>query len=193
MLIGSGWRGDAPLLDPMCGSGTVAIEGALLARGRAPGAGREFAFMRWPDFDRAAWSELVGRAEQEAPTGAIPPIQASDRDAGATAAALANAERAGVAGDVEITTRALSAVAPPPHPGWVVSNPPYGVRVGEADRVRNLYAQLGKVVRAKCGGWTLALLSADRAMERQVGMELQEAFRTINGGIPVRLAVGRVP
>jgi len=205
MLTGSGWRAQAPLLDPMCGSGTVAIEGALLARGIAPGlthprpadgghpAGtRRFAFMNWPDFDEGAWRALVDDARERAATGAIVPIQASDRDAGAVAAALANAERAGVAGDVEITTRALSAIEPPGGPGWVVTNPPYGVRVGEADRVRNLYAQLGKVVRASCPGWTLALLSADRAMERQIGVELEEAFRTTNGGIPVRLVVGRV-
>jgi putative N6-adenine-specific DNA methylase len=193
MLMASGWRGDAPLLDPMCGSGTLAIEGALLARGRAPGVGRSFAFMRWPGFDEGAWSELVERARQGVRTGSIAPIQASDRDAGATAAALANAARAGVAGDIEITTRALSAIEPPPGAGWVVTNPPYGVRVGEADRVRNLYAQLGKVVRAECPGWTLALLTADRAMERQVGVPLHEALRTVNGGIPVRLAVGKVP
>jgi len=154
------------------------------AIGGHPAGTRRFAFMNW----RA----LVDDARERAATGAIVPIQASDRDAGAVAAALANAERAGVAGDVEITTRALSAIEPPGGPGWVVTNPPYGVRVGEADRVRNLYAQLGKVVRASCPGWTLALLSADRAMERQIGVELEEAFRTTNGGIPVRLVVGRV-
>jgi putative N6-adenine-specific DNA methylase len=121
------------------------------------------------------------------------PIQASDRDAGATAAARANAERAGVAGDVEITTRPLSAVEPPPGPGWLVTNPPYGVRVGDVDRLRNLYAQLGKVARARCPEWTLALLSASRELERQVGMPFEEAFHTANGGIPVRLVVGQVP
>ena len=193
MLVGSGWRGQAPLLDPMCGSGTLAVEAALLARRIAPGLGRRFAFMEWPGFDEARWeAELDDAARGAAPRSPVP-IQASDRDAGATAATLANAERAGVAGDVEVATRSLSAVEPPPGPGWLVSNPPYGVRVGEADRLRNLYAQLGNVARARCPEWTLALLSASRELERQVRVPFVEAFRTANGGIPVRLVVGQVP
>jgi len=193
MLLGSGWRGQAPLLDPMCGSGTLAVEAALLARGIAPGLGREFAFMGWPGFDEARWEAELDKAGRRAAPRSPVPIQASDRDAGATAAARANAERAGVAGDVEITTRPLSAVEPPPGPGWLVTNPPYGVRVGDVDRLRNLYAQLGKVARARCPEWTLALLSASRELERQVGMPFEEAFHTANGGIPVRLVVGQVP
>ena len=75
----------------------------------------------------------------------------------------------------------------------MVINPPYGVRVGERDPLRNLYAALGRTLRARSPGWTLALLSPDRALEGQVGIPLDEALRTSNGGIPVRLVVGRVP
>ena len=204
MLMASEWRGDAPLLDPMCGSGTIVIEGALLARGVAPGlaapAGggrtRRFAFTAWPGFDGARWDAEVAEAER-ARAGrrgaAIPVIQGSDRDAGGTAAALANTARAGVAGDVEIATRPISAVEPPAGaPGWLVSNPPYGVRVGEGDRLRNLYAQLGKVARQRCPGWTVALLMAAGGLERETGIRFHELLRTANGGIPVRLLAGRV-
>ncbi len=195
-LLGSGWDGRSPLLDPMCGSGTLAIEGALIARGIAPGLAhrespRRYAFMEWPEFDAGRWRAVVDEAEAAArPSGEVP-IVASDRDAGAVAAAEANAERAGVRGDLDLSVRALSAVAPPAGPGWLVTNPPYGARVGESDALRDLYAALGKVVRGRMDGWTVALLSADRRLEAQVGLRFAEAFHTSNGGIPVRLVVGR--
>ena len=118
-------------------------------------------------------------------------IIASDRDAGAITAARENAERAGVAGDIELSVRPISAVELPEDPGWVVSNPPYGLRVGESDTLRNLYAQLGKIMRDRAHGYRLALLSADENLEAQLRLELAEVFRTSNGGIPVRLVVGR--
>lgn len=192
-LLSSGWTGGAPLLDPMCGSGTIPIEGALIARRIAPGLRRRFTFERWPDFDAALWRAVVAEAESSVLPASPVRITGSDRDAGAIEAALANAERAGVAGDVELDRRALSAIEPPPGVGWLVSNPPYGVRVGERDRLRNLYAQLGKVVRARCAGWQVALVSADAALERQTGLRLRALLRTSNGGIPVRIVAGVVP
>ncbi|HEX6910691.1 MAG TPA: hypothetical protein VF142_09850 [Longimicrobium sp.] len=199
MLLGSGWDDTAPLVDAMCGSGTIPIEGALLARRIPPGLAhptrepRAFAFTAWPDFDARLWRTVVDRAREEILPASPVPILGSDRDEGAIAAATANAERAGVADDVDFSARAVSAIEPPPGPGWMVINPPYGVRVGERDPLRNLYAALGRTLRARCPGWTLALLSPDAGLERQVGIPLEEALRTSNGGIPVRLAVGRVP
>jgi putative N6-adenine-specific DNA methylase len=194
LLLGAGWDGTTALVDPLCGSGTVAIEGALIARRMAPGARRRFAFMDWPGFDAPVWSEILERAEAGVLPAAPSPILASDRDAGATEAARANAERAGVAGDVAIATQALSHAEPPAgaQTGLVAANPPYGVRVGEQDRLRNLYAQLGKLLDARFGGWRVALLSADRVLEGHVGLPLAEALRTSNGGIPVRVVVGEV-
>ncbi len=193
LLLASGWDGIGPLIDPMCGAGTIAIEAALLARHRAPGLGRSFAFERWPELDGDAWCTALATArEQERPSPRVV-IHASDRDAGATTAAQANADRASVADAIEITTRAISAIAPPAGPGWLVTNPPYGVRVGDRDRLRNLYAQLGNVARAKCPGWTVAFLSADRALTRQTQLPLTAHLRTTNGGIPIEAVVGRVP
>jgi putative N6-adenine-specific DNA methylase len=190
MVMASGWDASAPLLDPLCGAGTIAIEAALLARGRPPGFSREFAFMRWPEFDRAAWKRV--RARVKIVTGTVVPIMASDRDAGATAATVANAERAGVAGDIEVTTRALSAIEPPAGPGWLVTNPPYGERVGDPAAIRDLYARLGQVALAKCPGWTVALLVSNLRMSRATGLVLTERLRSTNGGIPIALVVGRV-
>jgi len=193
LLEAAGWDGSGPLVDPMCGSGTIVIEGALTARGVAPGAKRRFAVERWPGVPPTlgAWvrTQLAGR-------GAItelPPIVGSDRDEGAIRAATSNAERAGVRPDLALEVRTLSAAEfPATGRGFVVTNPPYGIRVGEADRVRNLWARLGQVLRERAPGWRVALLSPDPALERQLGIPLREVARTTNGGIPVRLVVGEV-
>lgn len=192
-LMASGWRTDAPLLDPMCGAGTIAIEGAMMARRMAPGLARDFAFRHWPGFDAALWARQLDEARAMVLPDAPAPIQGSDRDAGAIDAARANAERAGVTGDIELTRRALSAIEPPEAAGWLVTNPPYGARMGDKSALRDLYAQLGNVARRKCAGWTLAMLSADAPLERQVGVPLAPVLRTRNGGIPVRIMRGVVP
>jgi putative N6-adenine-specific DNA methylase len=190
MLLGAEWDPARPLLDPMCGSGTIGVEAAMMARGMAPGIGRKFAFEDWPSHDAPAWARVLDDARGSVRSRAPGPILASDRDAGAVAAAVANASRAGVRDDIEVSERPLSAVEFPPAPGWIVSNPPYGMRVGESSPLRNLYAQLGNILRGRAKGYLLALLSADRALDAQMGLELREVFRTSNGGIPVRLVTG---
>ena len=193
LLAASAWDCVSPLVDPLCGSGTIPIEGALRARGLAPGAHRTFAAERWPGVSRTLGdrvrAELAERARAESPVR----IVCSDRDAGAIEAARANAERAGVAADIDFSVRSLSAAEFPTEArGWVVSNPPYGVRVGDADRVRDLWAQLGHVLRERARGWRVALLSPDPALERQLRIPLSVVAQTTNGGIPVRLVVGEV-
>lgn len=195
LLLASGWSPGTPLVDPFCGSGTLAIEGAMLARRIAPGVGRPFALERWPGIDAV----LVARVRDEArgrQLATVPaPIIASDRDAGAVDAARANAERAGVSADIAFTVRAVSHLAPPDDvaaPGTIVTNPPYGVRVGDGE-LRNLYARTGAVLRERFAGWRLAIVSADRRLTGQLGIPLTDAVRTSNGGIPVTFAVGEVP
>jgi putative N6-adenine-specific DNA methylase len=192
ILAGSGWSGIAPLVDPMCGSGTIPIEAALLARRIPPGIARRFAFMQWPGFDVDRWENLLRGARARMLPRAPVPIIGSDRDAGAIAASAANADRAGVAGDIEWRRAAISAIAPPPGPGWIVTNPPYGVRVGERRRLRDLFAQLGNVARRCCAGWEVAFLASHPELERQTALELAVRFTTENGGIRVRLVQGRV-
>ena len=192
MLAGAGWDGAAPMVDPMCGSGTIPIEAALLARRVPPGMARRFAFMRWPGFDQSAWEQLVRQARERMLHRAPVPILGSDRDAGAVAASAANAERAGVAGDIQWRRAAISAMAPPPGRGWIITNPPYGVRVGERRELRDLYAQLGNVARRCCPGWGVAFLAAHPELERQTGLEPAARFTTENGGIRVRLVQGTV-
>jgi putative N6-adenine-specific DNA methylase len=114
----------------------------------------------------------------------------SDRDAGAIAAAMANAERADVTGDVDFEQATVSELPSADGTGLIVTNPPYGVRVGERDTLRNLYATLGTVLRERRPTWSLAMLSAAPVLDAQLKMKLREVWRTTNGGIPVRLVVG---
>lgn len=193
MLLAVGYDGSVPLMDPMCGAGTIAIEAALIARRIAPGINRSFACERWPGALVEKFAELRAKARAETVARAAFPIVASDRDAGGATATLANAERAEVAGDIEVRRGALSGIAPPAGDGLLLTNPPYGVRASSGSEVRNLYAQLGNVARAKCAGWTLAFLSADRAMDAQLKLPLREALKFKNGGIPVRLMSAAVP
>jgi putative N6-adenine-specific DNA methylase len=193
MLLAVTYDGSVPLMDPMCGAGTIAIEAALIARRIAPGVNRAFSCERWPGAPMKDYAELRAAARAEVLPRTESPIVASDRDAGAAAATLANAERAGVAADIEVRRGALSGITPPTGRGLILTNPPYGVRASAGSEVRNLYAQLGNVARAKCAEWTLAFLSADRAMEAQVKLPLREALRFKNGGIPVRLMRAEVP
>ena len=194
LLEASGWDGVANVVDPLCGSGTIPIEAALVARRIAPGLARSFAMERWPSVSPTLGArvrtELRERQVDRVPSRFV----GSDRDAGAIGGAVANAERAGVTEDVNFLECALSAATfPGPGGGWVVSNPPYGVRVGEAIAVRDLWAQLGNVLRERARGWHVALLSPDPALDRQLRLPMRTVATTRNGGIAVRLIVGVVP
>jgi putative N6-adenine-specific DNA methylase len=188
MLLSSGWNPSMPLLDPLCGSGTIPIEAALIGRRIAPGLHRQFRFERWPGFDPVAWGQLRERAMNGVGLSAPASIVASDRDAGALEAAASNAERAGVSADVELIHRPLSASqAAVGSRGWVITNPPYGVRVGTD--VRNLYSKLGSMMRTELKGWRLGVLTASPELERQLAIPLERMFETKNGGIPISFVV----
>lgn len=199
LLLASGWSPDLPLADPLCGSGTIAVEAATIARRLAPGRHRPHALARWPAFEPGTWASVTGEADAAArPAGSAPPVVARDRDAGAVAATRQNAARAGVGADVDADVAAVSALpealgtrfpvdeeAERPGPtGWVVTNPPWGGRVGGGD-LRDLHAALGAAVRSAPGAWASAVLVADRSLAGHTGLRLHERFRTTSGGVPV--------
>ncbi len=192
LLMATGWDGSAPLLDPFCGSGTIPIEAAMMARHLAPGRSRRFGFMAWPDFNKRLWQKLLEQAEgQKQSAKSI--IQGSDRDAGAVKMARANAERAGVLADIDFSQKAVSAIQPPSTPGFVVTNPPYGVRVRSGHDLRDLFGQFGKVLRRLCPGWNAAILASDPVLLGHTGLSFERRYFFNNGGIPVQLACARVP
>lgn len=198
MLLGAEWTGDTPLVDPLCGAGTIPIEAAMIARRIAPGRMRaereEFAIATWPELAPGTIARHAAEARGNELPEARVPIVGSDRDAGAIEAATANAARAGVSADVSFVRRALSAAEPVGHvPGLLVANPPYGVRLNDGADVRNIYAQLGKVAHFTFPGWRVGVLSPDRGLDSQTRLPLRQSFETSNGGIRVRYLVGASP
>jgi putative N6-adenine-specific DNA methylase len=192
MLLASGWRSNDPLLDPMCGSGTIPIEAALLGRRIPPGLARDFQFMNWKSFDRQFWEEIVRRAKEAILARALT-IKGADRDAGAIRAATSNAERAGVAADIQLAEQPISEslstlTDPEDGEGWVLTNPPYGVRLDENADLRDLYATVGSALSDK-RSWRIGVLTPDAGPARQLGRPLRSRFATQNGGIPVNFLV----
>ena len=192
MVLASGWKSDQPLVDPMCGSGTIPIEAALIARRIAPGLNRGFQFMNWKSFDRRLWDEMLGKAKESTASRSLR-IRGSDRDSGAIESALRNAERAGVGHEVQFSTESVSGAFAALEDvangeGWIITNPPYGVRVGETRDLRNLYATLGKSLIGKLG-WRIGVLAAEGTLADQIRLPMRSRFDTRNGGIPVRYLV----
>jgi len=191
LLIAAGWNKIDPLLDPFCGSGTIPIEAALLAKGIPPGYSRKFAFMLWPNYDKSIWEKLLTTIPKKL-SNELPIIQASDRDAGAIEMSIANAKRAGVEDFIEFNCEAVSSISPPPMPGFMVTNPPYGFRVNSNKDLRNLYAQFGNVTRSHCMNWNIAILCSDLNLLNQTRLKLDTSLRFNNGGIGVYLGKGTV-
>jgi putative N6-adenine-specific DNA methylase len=180
-----------PLVDPMCGSGTIAIEAAARARGLAPGAGRAFAFERWPSHDETIWQKVRSSGENEAPLAA--PIFASDRDAQAVEMARRNAARAGVEGDLRFAVAAFGDGEIPDPPGLVVINPPYGHRLGQRQQAYRLARGLGQTLASRYRGWRAAVLCPDPTFVAAVaaGARRKPAQTHVlrNGGLRVHLGL----
>jgi putative N6-adenine-specific DNA methylase len=186
MLIGAGWTGDRPLVDPFAGSGTIPIEAAMLARRIPPGLARSFACERWPLLAGAGIEAIRNELSSQVRPMSPVPIRAFDRDAGAIAACRANAERAGVLGDLDIAQQPISALELGEVPGALITNPPYGRRIGEAMRLRDLYARLGQLLRRDGAGWMVGVLVAHPQFERQLGLPLEQRFSTVTGAVRIR-------
>lgn len=182
------WDPSTPLIDPMCGAGTLPLEAAALALRRAPGSKRRFAFEDWPTFDAALWQRLKDEARAAELPSLPAPILGSDHDAGAIAAARRNAERAALAPHVRLDRAALAELAPPDGPpGLVLVNPPYGRRVGDPRHLRGLYAELGRLLRTRFSGWRAGVLLADPRLGAALGLTPTSETPLQNGGLRVRL------
>ena len=191
VLMAAGWDINKPILDPFCGSGTIPIEAAMMALNIPPGQKRQYAFMNWPGFQREEWESLLEETYMNVRTEA-PKIFASDRDAGAIQAAKNNAERAGVAKYIEFSCKSVSEITPDGI-GWVVTNPPYGLRVSANKDLRNLYAQFGNILRTKFQGWRIGILCNDLRLLGQLAMKIDASQAFDNGGVTVKLGQTIIP
>ncbi|MDC0717635.1 THUMP domain-containing class I SAM-dependent RNA methyltransferase [Nannocystis bainbridge] len=188
LLAAVGWRPGEPLLDPFCGSGTIAIEAALIAHGKPAGALRDFSCARWPALAAAYPALRKAAASLTQEPCPYAPIVASDRDEGAVAAARANAQRAGVDGAIAFAVRPFAACEPFSARGLLLTNPPYGLRVGRARTLRDLYAHIGHVLRDRFPAWRAALLCPPD-LRVTVGVALRPVLSTRTGGLAVELAL----
>lgn len=156
----SGWRPDLPLLDPMCGSGTILIEAAMMARNIAPGIKREFAAEAWPLIPAAAWTQARESAQAAIlPSGGLI-ISGYDMDEQVIRIARMNADLAGVGDDIQFEHKPLKDLWIDRQYGVMISNPPYGMRLAELQEVNRIYINLHKMFRKKWG-WSVCLLTAD--------------------------------
>ncbi len=196
VLVRAGWpeiaAGGGTLVDPMCGSGTLLVEGALMAADSAPGLLREhWGFTGWLGHDAEVWHALLDEADDRAEAGRdrLGLIAGYDADARAIELARACAKRAGFGGAITFQQRELTALTAPPGalPGLVVTNPPYGVRLGESEALAPLYATLGERLLAEFDGWQAAILTSDDALARATGLRSSAAHTLYNGAIETRL------
>jgi 23S rRNA (guanine2445-N2)-methyltransferase / 23S rRNA (guanine2069-N7)-methyltransferase len=198
MLIRGGWRAlyDAggALVDPMCGSATLLIEGAMIAADAAPGLTRDyFGFLGWRGHDETLWRSLRDAAERRAAEGfrALKPVFfGSDNDPRVLAEAKRNAQEAGVAGFVQLARHDVAHLENPAGgAGLVVCNPPYGERIGEASTLVALYRSLGSRLRIAFVGWHAAIIVADEELGRAIGLPARKRYVLFNGAIECRLLV----
>jgi len=192
VLLASGWDPATAFVDPCCGSGTLAIEAALLARDVAPGLARAFAAERWPVLPLGTFDAARARAAALVRPAAAP-IVAADHLDGAVRATAANAARAGVGDLVEVRRADVADLVPPPGRGALVTNPPYGIRVERGAPLPRLYATIGRVCRERLPGWRVAVLTVPGPLGPALHLPLAPALTTSTGGTRVVLLAGAVP
>ncbi|WP_237064750.1 bifunctional 23S rRNA (guanine(2069)-N(7))-methyltransferase RlmK/23S rRNA (guanine(2445)-N(2))-methyltransferase RlmL [Microbulbifer guangxiensis] len=204
LLLRCGWpeiaAGGGALLDPMCGSGTNLIEGAMMAADFAPGLLREsFGFERWLNHQNDIWLGLREEALARREAGLdreLPEIRGYDADAKVLFAAEANIRRAGLEQHVRVSCRPVSSFKIPSHrpvqTGLVLVNPPYGERLGEQEALRETYAELGRQLKQEFPGWLVGVFTGNPELGFATGLRSHKQYQLYNGSIPSQLLLFRV-
>lgn len=183
----TGWDGSIPLADPMCGSGTIPIEAALVAGRVAPGLQRSFGFQHWLDYDGRLWDRLLAEADSGIRKLPVGLITGCDQDSRALKLASRNAAKAGFEGQLHFFHAALDVFQPEGDSGVVIINPPYGKRLGEEDELKELYCQIGDIMKKRCRGWTGYVLTGNLELAKYIGLKASRRFVLFNGAIECRL------
>ncbi|MDZ7698157.1 MAG: bifunctional 23S rRNA (guanine(2069)-N(7))-methyltransferase RlmK/23S rRNA (guanine(2445)-N(2))-methyltransferase RlmL [Deltaproteobacteria bacterium] len=197
VLIRAGWprmtREHSVMLDPMCGSGTLPIEAALMALDIAPAMKRTyFGFLGWKKHDQDIYATLIKEAVQRAESGRTKSgcrFFGFDRDPDAITQAASNASAAGISRIVRFECGPIKDMKPPEasKPGLLITNPPYGERLGEKNALMQLYRTFGERLRAGFNGWKVSVLTANPELAKQMGIRAGKQYRLYNGALPCRL------
>lgn len=188
----AGWDEKTPLVDPMCGSGTILIEAALMLQKIAPGTSRtKFGFQKLKNYDAGEWEgvveEAIGHEKQdEVETPPAPLLFGFDVDRKAIQMAKANAKRAGVDHLIDFKYSPVATLAPPVENGLVITNPPYAIRLGDEDLLRDVYRDLGFTLRSRFQGWTAWILSGNKDLIQDMKLKSSQRIFVFNGNIECR-------
>jgi putative N6-adenine-specific DNA methylase len=183
----AGWNPGEPFLDPMCGSGTLAIEAAMMALAIPPGHARGFGFERLAGFDRRRWEETREQALARRQPARRLPIFARDRYGDELKKARANLEAAGLADCVELKQADILDTGAPADAGVMVANPPYGARLGEDAELAEFYPKLGHTLKKYYSGWRCYLFSGDTRLPRLIRLSASKRTPLFNGPLECRL------
>jgi 23S rRNA (guanine2445-N2)-methyltransferase / 23S rRNA (guanine2069-N7)-methyltransferase len=194
VLLRAGWPRTAAagghFIDPMCGSGTLPIEAALMAADFAPGLLRAyFGLFGWKRHDPALWQALAEDAERRAEAGlrTLPPIVGYDIDRQAVRIALDNIERVGLRGYVHVERKAVAELRPRHTAGLVAANPPYGERLGDQETLVPLYSELGETLKTHFQGWRASVLTGNPELAFKLGIRAERYYTLYNGALECRL------
>ncbi|OAI04422.1 bifunctional 23S rRNA (guanine(2069)-N(7))-methyltransferase RlmK/23S rRNA (guanine(2445)-N(2))-methyltransferase RlmL [Methylomonas methanica] len=196
ILLRAGWPKIAEqggsLLDPMCGSGTMLLEGAMIAADYAPGLQRDyFGFLGWKKHDATLWQSLLDEAKQRRDIGLskMPVIVGFDQDRRTVVAALQHVENAGLAGKIHIERRDIAdATAAESWPkGLIACNPPYGERLGDEAETSELYRRFGEVLKQRFVGWQVAMIISNPELGFRLGVRSQKPITLFNGALECKL------
>jgi len=183
----SGWTPEQALVDPMCGSGTILVEAAHLARKIAPGLGRTFGFQQLQNFDAAQWATIKETSKaQQTPTTPLS-LYGFDRDGQALQAGRVNLHNTGLLDAITLQQKDVVDLSPPAPTGVMVTNPPYGVRSGDQNALAALYPRLGDMLKQTFPGWRAYLLSADRRLPKLIRLSPSRKIPLFNGDLECRL------
>lgn len=183
------WDGNSTFVDPMCGSGTIAIEAAMIARNQAPGLTRRdgYGFMRWRDFDRKLWAELLTEAQESLKPVKKILVFGYDKSKGALSSAMANAEAAGVEKVIKFEPIAFENLKLPGLKGTLLLNPPYGERLDEDEDIGAAYKSIGDKFKKDCAGWTAFVFTGNLEAAKSLGLRTSRRIELFNGAIECRL------
>jgi len=183
----TGWAAPTPLLDPMCGSGTLLVEAAMMALDVAPGLGRPFGFEKLANFDADRWRALRDKARARRRAVAALPIYGSDKSGTILAGARENLTAAGLSEAVQLKQMDVLDGRPPAASGIAVMNPPYGERLGGEEELAAFYPKLGDALKQRYAGWTAYILSADMQLPKLIGLRASRRTPLYNGALECRL------